>query len=277
VAAAFTSLNPVCQIDGHTLITGDEHFVLENLVEDFTITMKDTVNTLGTYSYKIEAHAEGGATSEVTGDMVINDANPAPKTTPDNTETTTDGISLEVWGMGDPTAPVTDSYDGDGISYVSGIKSCKADSAGTTIVGLQFTLTSTISGKSTARALEGYEGVCDDAQSVSLSGADCFQMLNMVTDSDGNTAAIGYKRSGSDDVEYIGYGDFNQYDGVNTVDFGGDGCLTGYRLAFESSSRRRVLNTGPAELKGMSAVSNPSLQDSVASTANLLSDASAGT
>lgn len=177
--------------------------------------------------------------------------------------------------MGDDTIPVTDSYDGDGISYVSGIRSCKADSNGKTIVGLQFTLTSTISGKSTARALEGYEGVCDDTQAVSLSGSDCFQMLNLVTDTDGNTAALGFKRSGSEDVEYIGYGDTDLYDGVNTVDFGSEGCLTGYRLAFESSSGRR-LNTGPAELKGMSAVSNPSLQDSVASTAALLSDATAG-
>lgn len=180
--------------------------------------------------------------------------------------------------MGDPAAPVTDSYDGDGISYVSGIKSCKADSAGTTIVGLQFTLTSTISGKSTARAWEGYEGVCDDAQAVSLSGADCFQMLNLVTDGDGNTAGIAFRRSGASDVEYIGYGDFDLYDGVNTVDFGSGGCLTGYRLAFESSSGRLLSShNGPTELKGMSAVSNPSLQDSVASTASLLSDASAGT
>lgn len=86
---------------------------------------------------------------------------------------------------------------------------------------------------------------------------------------DGNTAAIAYTRSTSPDVKIVGYGDFSLYQGENTVDFGDEGCMTGYRLAFEQpATASRLLNTEAFELRGMSAVSNPSLQGSVSQLAD---------
>jgi hypothetical protein len=66
-------------------------------------------------------------------------------------------------------------------------------------------------------------------------------MINMVTDDSGNTVEIAYRRSSSDEVEKVGYGT-GTYRGELSVDFGDNGCMTGYRLGFAGgdASRRNL-------------------------------------
>lgn len=93
-----------------------------------------------------------------------------------------------------------------------------------------------------------------------MAGDDCIQMLNLVTDDDGNTVQIAYRRSSvtvQDEIEFVGYGE-GTYQGQNSVDFGESGCLSGYRLAFATGTGR-LLQEDAAELRGMQAVSNPSI------------------
>lgn len=59
-------------------------------------------------------------------------------------------------------------------------------------------------------------------------------MLNMVLDDDGNTVQLAFRRSSSDEVEYVGYSE-GTYEGQYSVDFGDDGCMTGYRLGFAAA------------------------------------------
>lgn len=108
----------------------------------------------------------------------------------------------------------------------------------------------------------GYEGVCDDEQSIVLGDAECIQMLNLVFDQDGNTAQLAYRRSGSDEIESVGYGE-GDYNSKTAIDFGESGCLTGYELGFADVSSGRLLSGETAELRYMNAVSNPKLLKSL--------------
>lgn len=57
-------------------------------------------------------------------------------------------------------------------------------------------MTSTTSGNKFEQAFEGTEGVCDADQAINLAGSDCIQMLNLITDADGNTVKLAFRRSG---------------------------------------------------------------------------------
>lgn len=85
--------------------------------------------------------------------MLVDDDNPAPIVIPDDSfETVGGGILLNAFDLFNPSleeqsdVAYTNENIGDGISYVSGIKTCKESESSTTIVGLQFTMTSSTSG-----------------------------------------------------------------------------------------------------------------------------------
>ena len=91
-------------------------------------------------------------------------------------------------------------------------------------------------------------------------------MLNLVTDEQGSVKSLAYRRSSvtvQNEVEYIGYG-VGEYRGERSVDFGENGCLSGYRLAFAATAGDgRLLQEEASELAGMQAISNPAIQESV--------------
>lgn len=118
--------------------------------------------TEDSYPYTIIATAEGGNTEEVESSMEVDDENPAPVITPTDSFPTDADIILEVFAMGDPDVALTNDNVGDGISYVSGIKTCKESEDTSTIVGLQFTMTSSTSGNKFEQDFEGTEGVCEE-------------------------------------------------------------------------------------------------------------------
>lgn len=175
VDGAFESSNPLCPIVSHTISAGFSDYDLTNdgIGSEFEIVMKQDLVTVGEYYYTIIATAEGGATEEVESYMSVDDSNPAPIVDPTASFETTAGIALERFSLGNAAVPFTNVNEGDGISYVSGIKTCKESADSTTIVGLQFTMTSSTSGNKFEQEFEGTEGECDPEQAIVLSGADC--------------------------------------------------------------------------------------------------------
>jgi hypothetical protein len=235
--------------------------------------MKKEVLVLGEYPYTVVATADGGATEEVSSLMKVDDAAPAPIVTPTSSRETQAGILLEYFNIGKAAEVPTAEKDGasavgDGISYVAGIKVCRESADATTISGVEFTMRSSTSGKSTVREIIGEDGDCAAEQAVLLGGAQCIQMVNLVTDADGNTVRIAFRRNTGDEVESIGYGE-GTFQGQYSVDFGDEGCLTGYELGFWESD----VNGEADQLRSFVAVSNPNLQNAVAITAALTAQA----
>jgi hypothetical protein len=138
VKGAFESTNRLCPIISHTISEGFSDYTLTDDGEGstFEIVLKQDIVTEGDYYYTIIATAEGDATEEVESYMKVDDANPAPVITPTDSVTTTAGIDLDVFAMGNPAVTPTNTNEGDGISYVSGIKTCKESADTDTIVGL---------------------------------------------------------------------------------------------------------------------------------------------
>ena len=102
---------------------------------------------------------------------------------------------------------------------------------------------------------EVYEGT-DCSQVIELVTDDCIQRLDLLFNADGDAVQIGYRRRNGKVEQFAGYSEGIK--AQTAVQFGAEGCMSGYELAFKDvASSRRLLADSPQTLRGMVAVANP--------------------
>ena len=93
---AFKAENSNCPIESYELSQGEGIFTIEDLQSSFIVTMSPQVVEEGSlpYQYTVQAKAVGGAIATVIGFMDVDDSNPAPVITPDESFESDTGTEL---------------------------------------------------------------------------------------------------------------------------------------------------------------------------------------
>lgn len=89
LSAYFDNDHLTCKTIRYMLVDGKDHFEFKSSARKFTVSLKpDSAAAEGVYTYTVKAFAKGGASSEVTGEMVVEAASgddSAPETSDDDT------------------------------------------------------------------------------------------------------------------------------------------------------------------------------------------------